>query len=76
MTTTQESDTNALKYYEQAMKLKPEDNYSKEAEELLKKAITLNDSLPDAHTALGYTLLQKGTLPEAVKSFAHAVELV
>ena len=77
MAETQKSaEERALNYYNEAMKLKPEDNYSKEAEELLNKALKLDGNLVDAWTALGHVLTNKGQLDKALQNFQKAIELV
>ena len=66
----------ANQFYAEAMKFNPEDNYSRQAEELLEKALKFNQDHVDALVALGYTVLQKGKADDAENYFRKAVTLV
>lgn len=66
----------ALSYLADAQKLNPEDNYSPEAEQLLNKALKIDETLVDAWTALGYTYYNKGDPAKALSCFDKAVKFV
>ena len=77
MTTLSESAKDkAAHFYEEAMKFHPEDDYSRQAEELLEKALKFNPDHADALTALGYTVIQRGDGDKALEYLRTAVALV
>ena len=59
---------------EAALKAKREGNL-KEAEELLRAAIALDDNNVEAHRVLGWTLADQGRKPEAAKEFRKGLAL-